>query len=510
MNIQNNMKYTHSRSRIGFTLLEILLVIAAIGILAAIVIVAINPQRQLGQVRDLDRTTDITALNNSLEQYVIDQGMYPSGITDEYQPICKIEAVDTSGCVELPALVPTYLAQLPQDERELNINHTGYQVAIHPINGKISLNNPYAEIDSPIAVNLLPIPELSLYIWGTNTLGQYGHGSGGGSITPIRVGSAVDWEVIESGMFHAHGIKNDGSLYGWGNNSSGSVGDGTVIRRYTLVRIGEDVDWVSVHSSAMASHSLGLKADGSLYGWGSNSNGQVGEGTTVNQLSPVQIGIDTDWVDISVGATHTLALKSDGSLYAWGSNAGGRLGDGTIINKSIPVRIGLDNDWMQIRAGSSHSVAIKSDGSLYVWGQNLNGQLGGAGGSGNQLNPVRLGSANDWAQISTGQSLTLAIRTDGSLYGWGSNSSGQIGDGTTTMRFNPIRIGLENNWASVEASSFGIKMDGSLWAWGGNNSGRLGDGTTVAQTSPIHIGMDNNWASISSGALHTMGLQEEL
>lgn len=137
----------------GFTLLEILLVIAAIGILAAIVIVAINPQRQLALTRNAERESGMRTIEQSLEQFLIDQGSYPVGVNNVYQEVCATDAVDCTGLLDLSVLTPNYMARIPVDPQSDTPNGTGYQVAQNPDNGRISLRNMNAELDQDIALN---------------------------------------------------------------------------------------------------------------------------------------------------------------------------------------------------------------------------------------------------------------------------------------------------------------------------------------------------------------------
>ena len=164
---------------------------------------------------------------------------------------------------------------------------------------------------------------------------------------------------------------------------------------------------------------------------------------------PAQMEAQT-WASVSTGdgGAHTVAIRTDGSLWAWGSNMIGQLGDGTTINRHRPVRIGLLWDGALVSAGTSHNVAVRRDGTLWAWGFNESGQLGdGTGGGGFERPqgtrhvPVRIGLASNWASVTASFSHTVAIRRDGSLWAWGSNSRGQLGDGSGYDSLSPVRIG---------------------------------------------------------------------
>jgi alpha-tubulin suppressor-like RCC1 family protein len=163
----------------------------------------------------------------------------------------------------------------------------------------------------------------------------------------------------------------------------------------------------------------------------------------------------------------------------------------------------------KISAGNAHTVGIKGDGSLWSWGNNLSGQLGNGTNTG-QLSPIQIGTANNWASISAGEYYTMAIKQDGTLWAWGSNGNGQLGDATTANKTSPIQIGTATNWASVSAGSnhtLAIKTDGTLWAWGNNGNGRLGNGNSIQQTSPIQIGSDINWQSVETGDEYSVAIK---
>ena len=332
----------------------------------------------------------------------------------------------------------------------------------------------------------------TLWAWGQNFTGQLGNGTTvREERAPVRVGNVTAWTQVSAGMGHTIGIRTDNTLWAWGLNINGQLGDGTQTQRISPVRVG--TYWRS--AAAGGEHTVGISADGSLWAWGNNLSGQLGDGTTVEQrLRPVRIGAATDWRAVAAGGAHTVGIRADCSLWAWGSNMHGQLGNnahGWGNDRSAPVRIGADANWAQVSAGHEHTVAIRTDGSLWAWGRNEWGQLGDGTGTDRRV-PVRIGTDSDWAFVAAGDRHNVAIRTDGSLWAWGHNPQGQLGDNTATLRRVPVQIGTYADWVMVSSGSahtIAARADGSLWAWGQNFNGRLGDGTMTGRRSPVPVAM---------------------
>jgi alpha-tubulin suppressor-like RCC1 family protein len=334
----------------------------------------------------------------------------------------------------------------------------------------------------------------TLWAWGGNSHGQLGDGTRADKTIPVRIGKDAKWVAIAVGRDHSLALKSDGTLWAWGKNSHGQLGDGTKVDKNIPVRVGKDTTWFAIEAGDL--HSVGLKSDNTLWAWGSNSHGQLGDGTTIDKTAPVQIGKDGVWARVSAGSSHTVALQKDMTLWAWGNNSHGQLGDGTRAAKTAPVRIGTDSRWFAVSAGDYHTVALNlCDGcwatyTLWAWGFNEYGQLGD-GTTVDKTSPVQIGMDTMWAKVSAGSHHVVALKKDGTLWAWGINSRGQLGDGSMENKNAPFRIGTDTKWVSISAGavhSLALKLDDTSWSWGGNSHGQLGDGSKSDNTSPVQAG----------------------
>ena len=248
-----------------------------------------------------------------------------------------------------------------------------------------------------------------------------------------------------------------------------------------------------------------------LYSWGDGGAGQLGLNAAVNVSSPVQVGALTTWSKIGAGNSSSVAIKTDGTMWSWGSGNSGRTGQNSIVDTSSPVQIGALTTWSQVGVGNSHNLALKTDATMWSWGNSANGRLG-VGTSGiNASSPVQIGLLTTWAQVAVGNGHSLALKTDGTVWSWGSNSAGQLGLNDAVDCSSPVQIGALTTWSQVAAGNshtVALKTDGTMWSWGYGVNGQLGVGTAINVSSPVQIGALTTWLLLPKmpGAQHVLAL----
>ncbi|MFT3794904.1 T9SS type A sorting domain-containing protein [Flavobacterium sp.] len=328
----------------------------------------------------------------------------------------------------------------------------------------------------------------TLWSWGNNNSGQLGLGHFDNKTIPTRVGSETDWETVSSGYGFVLALKTNGTIWVWGRNDFG-LGGNPGSPTNAPSQVGSDSDWKSIHAGG--AHSFAIKNNGTLWGWGRNDFGQLGIGTFGHTNIPTQVGTQTDWETVAAGTFHTLAVKTDQTLWSWGYNFSGQLGQGTAgfgTELNVPTLIAAlpANAWRCIAAGGRHSMAITETGSLWIWGNNNNFALGLNDGSFYKSVPTRLGNTNNWKFAAGGIDHTLAIKEDQTLWGWGENTDGQLGDHSTIDRPAPVQVGGIGNWTLADGGlqhSLFVK-DGEIFTSGGNAYGELGIGSLVGHNNP--------------------------
>jgi len=353
-------------------------------------------------------------------------------------------------------------------------------------------------------------PDGTVWTWGANNFGQLGDGTTDGRLTPVRVPGLTDVVAVAAGYGHTVALRRDGTVWAWGWNYYGQLGDGTTDRRLNPVQVAGLTDMVAV--AAAYGRTVALRRDGTVWAWGTNYSGQLGDGTTANRSAPVQVQGLSDVASVTAGSSHTVALRSDGTVWTWGGNSFGQLGDGTTGNRSAPVQAPGLSDVIALDAGAGHTVVLRRDGTVWAWGWNKDGQLGD-GTTTDRTTPTQAPGLTESAFVSAGGGHTVALRADGTVWAWGLNTSGQLGDGTTAgWRSTPVQV-QGAVYVVAAAAGYGhaavLCGDGTVWTWGGNYFGQLGDGTTAGRTTPAQVPGLTDVAAASAGYSHTVALRRD-
>ena len=361
-----------------------------------------------------------------------------------------------------------------------------------------------------------------LWTWGHNNNGQMGDNTLVHRSSPIQtVSGGANWKEISAGSATTMAIKTDGTLWGWGSNQVGEIGANNNAHRSSPVQtISGGTNWKIV--SAASAIVAAIKTDGTLWTWGQGVAGGLGYSSVVNRSSPGQtIAAGTNWKQVSVGGNSTVgSIKTDGTLWTWGRGDNGELGINAITHRSSPGQtIAGGTNWRQVSCGGQHLAAIKTDGTLWTWGHNGQGQLG-VNDIAHRSSPVQtVAGGTNWKQVaaggnSAGGNIVAAIKTDGTLWIWGRNTDGNLGDNTIVHRSSPVQtIAGGTNWKQVacgDYSTHAIKTNGTLWTWGHNDIAQLGTNDTVHRSSPVQtVTGGTNWKRVDGGRTHTAAIRDD-
>lgn len=406
----------------------------------------------------------------------------------------------------------------------------------------------------------------TVWAWGTNAVGQLGDGTAATvpkQRNPVLVLGLTGVTAIAATGSGGVALKADGTVWQWGGST---LGDGS----YAPVQVAGLANVVQI--SAGEAHKLALKSDGTVWSWGVNSLGQLGDGTQTSTANPVQVIGLSGATLIAAGAYSSFAKTNDGRLWAWGgwNGAGplnaGFLADGTsassassapvvvgsitnplviapsiaVTNSSVAVLqengnvltwgmhralgTGLANAGAHfgtvaltgvdsVAASDAYLLAQRQDGTVWAWGWNTNGQLGD-GTTTQRATPRQVVGLQNVVQVRAGAAHSLALDTDGSVWAWGWNSYGQLGDGGVSDRATAAKVIGISGVTAISAGGAGahalaLKADGTVWAWGRNDYGQLGDGSTENRSTPVQVSALSGIVAIATGSKHSLALRSD-
>lgn len=379
-----------------------------------------------------------------------------------------------------------------------------------------------------------------LLAWGDNSKGALGNNSTTGSSVPVAVaqsGALFGKTILAvAGSSHSLALCSDGTLAAWGDNHSGQLGNGNTADSsvpVTVTQSGVLAGKTVVAIAAGAGHSLALCSDGTLAAWGGNSSGQLGNNSKTGSSVPVAVYqsgaiAGKSVVAISASGNHSLVLCSDGTLAAWGENSAGQLGNGNITQSSIPTVVSQSGVLagktpVAIAAGHDFCIVLCSDSTLAAWGNNSSGQLGDNSTTSRNVPGVVTGSGilsgKTVVSIAAGFAHSLVRCLDGTLAAWGQSNHGQIGNGSTLGSSVPVAVNQSGMMAAKTAvaisaggyHSFTRCSDGTLFAWGRNSSGQLGNNSTTDSSVPVTVTpggilAGKTTASVAAASAHSLAL----
>lgn len=327
------------------------------------------------------------------------------------------------------------------------------------------------------------LSDKTIQCWGSNVFGQLGNGSRTDSTAPVKVDGINTATAVSSGFFHTCALLSNGTIRCWGNNSDGQLGNGMTTDSTTPVK----VDGINT-AIAVSGGKCALLSDKTIRCWGPNGFGELGNTTFVPSSIPVGVISTNAATSISSGETHNCALLSDGAIQCWGNNISGQLGNGTTNISSTPVGVtGLTTAAAAISAGGFHTCGLLFDRIIQCWGSNQSGQLGN-GTKTNSSVPVNVSGINSATAVSGGQKHSCALLSVGTVRCWGLNLQGQLGNGITTDSTMSVEVAGIRTAIAISAGgghTCALLSEGSIRCWGDNDIGQLGDGTTTDSATPV-------------------------
>ena len=360
-------------------------------------------------------------------------------------------------------------------------------------------------------VNYDTLTGYELWAVGNNEYGILGQNAteNARQSSPVQIGTASDWSVLPNAPYAKSIVAIKSNKEGWlvGRQSAGSLGDNVQSNtQYSSpVQIANGAKWATLAQNH-EKFTFGSKTDGTLWAWGNNQPGRLGQnkaGWPASVSSPTQIP-GTNWGTTADTLTGTQngcnVIKTDGTLWVWGDNSTGQLGQNDTNSRSSPAQI-PGTQWSKVnRGGNNYTGAIRTGNTLWLWGYNSRGQLGLNNTNNGHSSPVQI-PGNTWRSLTVNYDVSLATKTDGTLWMWGNNENGELGQNDDNNGYSsPTQVGSGTDWSTkhhtAQYNVYAIKTNGTLWSWGRNFYGQMGQNDTVELSSPTQVGTDTNWIDV--------------
>ncbi|MEO7060666.1 MAG: hypothetical protein ABI083_13170 [Lapillicoccus sp.] len=412
-------------------------------------------------------------------------------------------ATGTEGAMVAPAASPWVAVSLGKDSFvtcAVRADHTGWCWGLADL-GSLGIGILPIKVAHPVQVpgdwNSITVESFTTcgiktdstgWCWGWNREGQVGSGGSTRQASPFQLPG--HWQTIAPGGDTSCGVQTDGTGWCWGGGARGQIGDGHLSSRLTPTQVPGTWSAISSHFGT----TCGVRVDGTGWCWGSNDDGRVGDGTLTLRPSPTQLpGL---WSSISTRYSNTCGIQVDQGGWCWGANFSGMVGDGTTVRRLTPVE--LPGRWTDVQPADSNTCGVTTDGKGWCWGDQRFGQVGnGVISFGSpRLTPHALpGGAGSWASVQATRLATCGLKTDGAVLCWGLNQLGELGAGIANVkaiRATPQRVRPFLSWTRLAtriggAGGCALRANGTLWCWGDNRYGELGDGTTITRDHPVLV-----------------------
>jgi alpha-tubulin suppressor-like RCC1 family protein len=356
-----------------------------------------------------------------------------------------------------------------------------------------------------LAIGVAHVQGADFAAWGNNSSGQLGDNSGVDQPTPVQVffGPALDINAITGGASSGYALLDDGTVWAWGNNGYGQLGDGSGVDQPKPVRVSGLTNITAIAAGYESAYAL--RSNGTVWAWGKNWRGELGDNSGVDQPKPVRVSGLTNIIAIAAGDMSAYALRSNGTVWAWGDNGDGQLGDNSgLPEQPTPVRVSGLTTVTAIAAGGASAYALLNNGTVWAWGDNGDGQLGDNSGLPSQPTPVQVSGLTTVTAIAAGETSGYALLSNGTVGAWGDNTFGQLGDNSgLSSQPTPVQVSGLTNITAIAAghsSAYALRSNGTVGAWGIDNDGELGNNSALSsQPTPVQVSGLTNIIVIGAG-----------